>query len=82
MAKVELKHLAGLEHRSSKGEKDEKGKMIYTPVKRPLVLDDITGQVDNGDSFVITTTDGRKYTVPKKAAVEAAPDEGKDDGKK
>lgn len=68
MAKIEQKHLEGLVFRTSTPKvKKEDGveKIRNTPVERPLTLDDIMSQRDAGDSFVIVTKDGQKYTIPK-----------------
>lgn len=71
MAKVEQKHLGGLTFRTSvKKEVMEDGrkKARYVPAERPLALDDLLTERDDGSTFHIVTKDGRKYDVPKAAA--------------
>jgi hypothetical protein len=68
MAKVEQKHLGGLIYRTSaKKEVVENGqkKARYNPIERPLLLDDLLAERDDGATFHIVTKDGRKYDVPK-----------------
>jgi hypothetical protein len=45
------------------------------PIERPLTLDDLLTQRDDGETFHIVTKDGKKYDVPKSPA-KAAKDEG------
>jgi len=71
MAKVEEKHLKGLVFKTSvKKEVTEDGqkKTRYVPVERPLALDDLLSERDDGSAFHIVTKDGRKYDVPKAVA--------------
>ncbi len=83
MARVELKHLEGLTFRTSeKKEVTEDGqkKTRYIPIERPLAVDDLLSERDDGDTFHIVTKDGRKYDVPKVPA-KAAKDESNGKGK-
>lgn len=68
MAKVEEKHLKGLTYRTSeKKEVTENGqkKTRYVPIERPLTVNDLLSERDDGSTFHIVTKDGRKYDVPK-----------------
>lgn len=65
MAKVEQKHLGGLTYKTSRTIKGDDGKKKYIPVERPLVLDHLLDQSDQGNNFVVVTKDGRKHTIPK-----------------
>lgn len=68
MAEVEQKHLAGLTYKTSTPKEIDEGgrkKKRHFPVERPLKVNDLLTQRDNGDAFHIVTKDGRKYDVPK-----------------
>ena len=57
-------YLEGLVFRSSKVKKGETGK-TNVPTERPLVANDVLSWRDNGDTVMIITSDGHKYTVDK-----------------
>ena len=59
------KLLKGLVFRTSELNKDKEGKKSYVPVKRPLAVGDILDWKDCGETVVLVTTDGQKYTVEK-----------------
>lgn len=66
---IDKKLLAGLKFRTSeavevKGEDGRPGKK-FIPKERTLALDDVLDWKDCGDSVVIVTADGQKYTVSK-----------------
>ncbi|MCZ2418170.1 MAG: hypothetical protein LC132_11615 [Burkholderiales bacterium] len=76
MANVQQKQLEGLKFRTSERKEvagdDGAKKIKLIPVVRPLVLDDILSQRDDGDSFHVVTKDGKKYDIPKNPAKEPA----------
>ncbi len=72
MAKVQQKHLEGLIFRTNEEREvpdaDGMKRKKYHLVERPLTVEDVISQQDNGESFRIVTADGRKYDVPKTPA--------------
>lgn len=68
MAKIEQKHLEGLIFGTNEAKEiTDNGmkKTRYFPASRPLTVDDLIAQQDNGNTFHIVAADGRKYDVPK-----------------
>ena len=71
MAKpIDKKYLAGLTFSGANVEdSEEDGKTVKrsVPFRRDLEQGDVLDWLDNGDSIIIVTADGRKHTVSKKA---------------
>jgi hypothetical protein len=65
--KIEPKHLKGLVFNYSEKtvvKKDGRDHTVYTPMTRPLEVDDVIGQRDLGDGRVsITTNDGKRHII-------------------
>lgn len=73
MAKeIDAKYLKGLKFSGAtrsevEDKKTGKKKTVFTPLERALEPGDVTGWADTGAEIVITTTDGKKHRVAKKA---------------
>lgn len=66
---IDQKFLKGLKFKGAERkiiEKDGRKTVQGVPYERPLKPEDVIGMKDNGDSIVIVTADGQKYTVSKK----------------
>jgi len=64
--KIDKKMLEGLVFSGSKEEKDKKtGKRTWKAFSRPLTVGDIVSSGETFSRIVITTADGKKYTLKK-----------------
>lgn len=65
------KQIKGLQHRSSTPyitEEDGTSKTFYTPVIRPLTLEDVMATRETAEGIFFVTTDGKKYFWDRKTS--------------
>ena len=70
MTNVDAKQLKGLVFKGAKPvivEVDGQNKTVYEPFQRDLTPDDVLNSREDGNTIIICTADGKKYTLPQTA---------------